>query len=232
MALTKDEVDEFIAIIRDDADVRERVRAVLLTQDLLELPQRVAELRAALEDHIARTEERFSAVDQRFDQVDQRLDREFGEVNRRLDKVEGDVGNLRGEAFETRYLRHAPSRFGRRYLKVRPVTLGNEGDFHTALADGRISEAEWDDAVLIDFLATGVPKDDPALGEVHLAVELSRLIDASDVERAHRRAEILRKVWPSTVAIVDGELITAGAKARAAELGVVAMIDRESETAA
>ncbi|HMO95169.1 MAG TPA: hypothetical protein PKD27_03550 [Tepidiformaceae bacterium] len=217
MALSRAEVDEFIEIIRNDADVRERVRAVLLTQDLLELPARVGELRAALEDHIARTDERFDAVDKRFDAVD-----------RRLGKVEGDLGNLIGSDYESRYIQNAPSRLGRHFAKVRTVILGNEEAFHAALADRRISDAEWDEAISLDYVATAKSKRDPLQGDLRLAVELSRVVDASDVERAHRRAEILQKVWPATIAVVDGDQITAGAKARAAELGVVAVVRQEA----
>ncbi len=217
MALTKPDIEQFIDIVRKDEAVRERVRGVLLEGDFLEMPKRLSELQLALEAHITRTDQRFDGMDQRFDRVEGRLD-----------KVEGDLGNLIGSDFETRYIQNAPSRFGRRFLKVRPVILGNETEFHAALADGRLSDAEWDEAILLDYVATAIAKDDPAHGEIRLAVEISRLVDASDVERAHRRAGILQKVWPATIAVVDGEQIPAGAKVRADELGVVTMVQREA----
>ena len=56
--------------------------------------------------------------------------------------------------------------------------------------------------------------------EVLLAIELSIFVDDSDVERAHRRAEILRKTGLEVEACVDGDVIGQAARRLATQLGV------------
>ncbi len=56
--------------------------------------------------------------------------------------------------------------------------------------------------------------------EVLLAIELSVVIADDDVERAHRRAEILRRSGADVDAAVDGDVILTSARELARELGV------------
>jgi archaellum component FlaC len=116
MALTEADIDEFIALIQKNADLRERVRRALIDGDLARitatLDQMAAEaraFRAELErfesETLARFDQvtahadaqfdkvsgQFRAVDQRFAQVDERFDRvdqRFDGIDHRLDGVD------------------------------------------------------------------------------------------------------------------------------------------------
>jgi predicted nucleic acid-binding Zn-ribbon protein len=89
---------EIIRQLRADPALADELRAVLLSQELLQLPERVgkvelqvAELRRELAEMDARLTGRLDSVDRRFDSVDQRLDsvdRRFDSVDQRLDSVD------------------------------------------------------------------------------------------------------------------------------------------------
>jgi hypothetical protein len=68
---------------------------------------------------------------------------------------------------------------------------------------------------LADILIRGRARDYPKSPELWLAVEVSATIDRHDVERAERRAALLRKLDYRAVAVVTGEKITEGGTALA-----------------
>jgi tetrahydromethanopterin S-methyltransferase subunit G len=89
---------EIIRQLRADPALADELRAVLLSQELLQLPERVgrvelqvAELRRELAEMDARLTGRLDSVDQRFDSVDQRfdsVDQRFDSVDQRFDSVD------------------------------------------------------------------------------------------------------------------------------------------------
>jgi tetrahydromethanopterin S-methyltransferase subunit G len=89
---------EIIRQLRADPALADELRAVLLSQELLQLPERVgrvelqvAELRRELAEMDARLTGRLDSVDQRFDSVDRRfdsVDQRFDSVDRRFDSVD------------------------------------------------------------------------------------------------------------------------------------------------
>ena len=205
------EVEDFLRALQNSADLRERVRSVLLADDFLALP---GLMRA--------NTEAIAALTERMDATERRL----GLLEKRMGDVAGRLGNVEGEFFEFKYDKQASGRLGRRYQNVKVLRLGDEAEMHKALKDGRLSDEDWDDAILTDCVVVGVSKTTGE--ETLLAIEVSKTVDESDVERANRRAAILRKVWPLALAAVDGEQILPAAKAMALQLGVTTIVRREA----
>lgn len=223
MVITEADIQQFFDLLRENAELRERARDIILADDFRALPKEMAKLSSEVAAFTAETRARFGEVDKRFDQVDQRFDG----VDKRLDKLSGDVGNLLGSDFERAYRSNLSAHLGRRFRRIRPVVLGEEGVFEEAIETGRLSADEWEDAVRLDLVVKATPRAPQDADEVMLAIELSQTVNVSDVERAHRRGELLRKLWPNVQACVDGEQIESDAKARAEAIGVETFVTRE-----
>ena len=103
------DLEAFLRALDDHPEWRDQVRSRLLTQELIELPnvvaqisstlnsfmetteQRLNEIASTLRDFIAATERRFAAMDIRLDQVDARLeamDTRFEQIDSRLDRMD------------------------------------------------------------------------------------------------------------------------------------------------
>jgi hypothetical protein len=88
---------------------------------------------------------------------------------------------------------------------------------------------ELDDVLALDLLVQGRPREQPDLGDIWLAVEVSAVIDRGDVERVQRRAAQLRKAGLRAVPLVAGEALTQGATELLREAPVVLLLDGRSD---
>lgn len=90
---------------------------------------------------------------------------------------------------------------------------------------------ELQEVLLLDVLARGRsrPTLPPADQEVWVAVEVSAVVDRGDVERADRRAALLRQAGLHAIPAVAGEGITQGATELLQDLPVVMILDGRSE---
>jgi hypothetical protein len=139
----------------------------------------------------------------------------------------GDRQNaLRGEVLEARYARRASSIFGRRLRKLRVVIPGGLEAVEERLEAALAPEA-FDEMLRLDLLVRGRRADRDA--ELWVAVEVSALVDRGDVERADRRAALLRRAGLATFAAVAGDAVTEGATALLQDLPVILVLDGRQE---
>ena len=89
---------------------------------------------------------------------------------------------------------------------VEPHTLENT-------LESRLTAEEFRDVLRLDLLVSGEPRPLSNEVEMWLAVEVSSVIDQYDVDRADRRASLLRKAGYRVIPVVTGENITQGAEA-------------------
>src|SRR6185295_5596463 len=122
-------------------------------------------------------------------------------------------------------------RLGREFKQIQLRRAGDDPQLNKALEDGTISGDEWDDAMLLDCVVSAVPRRGAA-DAVLLAIEVSITVNKSDVERADRRAGILRRAGLNVLACVDGDAIDAEARVLAEQLRVRPLVLRESRPAA
>ncbi len=196
-------------------DRMERVEAQI--EALTDRMERVEAQIEALTDRMERVEAQIEALTQRMERVEaqiealtqrmERVEAQIAELTQELRFVRSRLDEYVGITLELRYHQRAGAIFGRFLRRVRPGTAGDVSDQLVEL----LTEREAEEAFAIDLLVRGVPRSMPELGEVWIAIEVSSVIDRYDVERALRRAAILRRVHARVLPAVAGERLTEGA---------------------
>jgi hypothetical protein len=214
MAMTQhpadpEEVRRIIRLMDRDPEIREEVRRAILTQEVLELPQRLAAFieatnrqLAEVDRHLSGLDQRFLDLDQRFSELDQRLAAFVEAADRRFAALEADgtilkidVGDLKGGDYERRVRERAPAILsqvagGMRRIRVLPVgDLADQLD--EAVESALITVEERQDALQADAVARAISRD--SAQAAHLVVEASVTLGRGDVDRAIRRAHIIAR---------------------------------------
>ena len=214
MPATKiDTVEDLIRILDERPEWLEALRARLLTRELLELPQRLAEFIEAtnqrfdsvereLRELSQRLAEFIEATNQRFDRVEERLDRVEGRLDRmegRLDRVEGrlgkltdDVGNLKGAHAKSVAKEEADIIANSLGLRLTRLLSGQEvGEL--ALAQNAAADIPKNE--LLSFRRADIVMEaaDADGGLCYVAVEVSYTVNGRDTTRAVRNADMLTR---------------------------------------
>lgn len=170
-----------------------------------------------------RMEARQERMEARQDQSDTRLTRIEAtqaemlqwqaKADTRFDRIEGQLGNLRGEALERRaiddFYHIARDEFGVARTEIIQVTARHlrtisnrlvepyEARIDAAKASGIISIEEEFELRHADFVARGYSRQD--MTPVWFVAEISGTIAFDDIRRAHERADILSRALAETV---------------------------------
>ena len=191
MAFLVQDLHDLIGLLEQHPEWRAEIRRLVLTEELLSLPQVVRDLGEAQR----RTEQRVEELAEAQRRTEQRVSR-----------LQNDVGEFKGIVFEERYHRRAPSYFFR-LIRCSRVISGNElaSLLETAVVQDILSEEAAEDIIWADMVVRGQQRDDGA--EVYLVVEISWGIGSSDVERAVRRVALLAQIGVRTLPVVAGDHI-------------------------
>lgn len=280
------EVEDYLALLRlleEHPEWRAELRRLLLTDELLALPQIVRELAEAqrrteeqlralveaqrrteervgrVEERVGRLEERVERVEERVERVEERVGRveeRVGRVEERVERVEervgrvevelaalaeaqrhtnealqalaesqrrltDTVGDLKGRMLEQTYRDKATAYFD---AILRRLQVVNPYELEEALR-AYLSEEEFLDLLQLDLLIRGQPRQQPEISELWLVVEVSAVVDQGDVERARRRATLLRRAGYRAIPMVAGERLTQGAEESTREQQVAVLQD-------
>lgn len=238
MAFTIQEYLDLVRLLAEHPEWRSELRRLLLSEDLLTLPEIVRELTEAqrrTEEQVAalvevqrRAEERLGRVEGRLDRVEEHL-AAIVEIQRRTEErlerlqttvailaeqvralVEAQqrtditVGGLKGRILEMTYRDKAMAYFGPLLRRLRVVPLQTLEE----TLEARLSSEEFKDLLSLDLLVSGQPRYHPEMPEVWLAVEISAVVDREDLDRARRRANLLRQAGYRAIPVVAGERAT------------------------
>ena len=205
---------DLLRLLREDPDFRDEVRRLVLSQELLELPERFA---------------RFEAyVERQFSEI--RGD--IAEMRGNIAKNTSDISGLRGAEYERRVGKSFASyasmafrqRHGRGLRRNRLLysnILGRDIGFDELISDavdaGLISDDDRADLEQADAVMSGQDGGET----VYYAGEISLTVNNRDIDRAIARAAILSKVtgcdaWP----MVIGDTIPEPQRASAEDEGV------------
>ena len=102
---TINDIADLARILRENPKWAEAIRSLVLSRELLELPERFAELTGRVDTIAVQMTELTSRVDAligRFDEFVELTNRNFELVNRRLDHLESNVGELRTDMVEVK----------------------------------------------------------------------------------------------------------------------------------
>lgn len=238
MALSPADIDSFIAALHEDPALRDRVRGALLSDEFLAMPASIRELDERMARQHAEHTARMDAMDERIRQLDERLTARLDALTERMDamsaqmdvrfnRIEGRLGNLEGWQYEARYRQHLMAHLSQQIVRARLIAPSEFEAVDDAYQSGELSEADWDDVHRLDVLATG--RRAKGSDQRVLALELSVTVDTSDVARAKRRADILRRFEIDAEPMVDGDHILREARILADQLGVTVLV-RDSAT--
>ncbi|MBI3362526.1 MAG: hypothetical protein HY023_15600 [Chloroflexi bacterium] len=221
-----DGFDELPAIVRRLAEAHERAEVRLTrleeaVERLAEAQQRTDEKVAQLAEAQRRTEERL----ERLAAAVQELVAQVRDVVAQTGRLTDKVAKLDGRTLELTYQNKAHAYWGFlvRRLKVTPVNA-LEDQLESALTPG-----EFRDVFRLDVLASGVPRNKPDAPEIWLAIEVSSAVNVNDVDRAARRAGLLRKAGYRALPVAAGESASRDAQNAARDQNVVLTQDGQVE---
>ncbi|MER3401188.1 MAG: hypothetical protein C4313_08725, partial [Thermoflexus sp.] len=198
--------EEFVAF-RAEAERRFAALQEEVAAARAEADRRFAELAEAQRRHYEEFETFRAEVDRRFAQLieaHQYLLERVNRLDRRAEQHAQDLGRLKKFYTETRYRERAATLFRPLLRRARAVPDAQiEESLEEAVAAGRITPEEADDAARLDLVVEGFHRREDR--RLYLAVEISWLGTPEDVGRALQRAEILTRalnteVWPAVAA--------------------------------
>ena len=204
-------IQDVIRWIKEDTEAKEELRRILLTEELLNLPQRLDRLIELVEQNsrdIAKLYELAEQNTQLAEQKSREIIKLVGEIGNLVKVVEQQgqhIGVLRGLVLEAALQGRAISLLSGR-LKLRrgrvmrgPVMLEINHQFEDAVdaatESGVITEEQNRRIFNTDLIARAI---DSATGDVvYVAAEASFTIEPQDIQRANESARALSLVFPS-----------------------------------
>ena len=180
---------------------------------------------AELAEAQKRTEERVERLEIAMAELAEAQKRTEQQVQRLTDRM----GQMAGDLLEIKYRDKPSSYFGRIVRQARLVDLA---DVEAMLGD-RLTDEQLFDLLQLDLVVHGQLRQPKGKRreqlEVWLAIEVSSVVDREDVERAERRAKILRQAGLPVLAVAAGGNLTLGARELAQSKGVVLQADGRLE---
>ena len=213
-------IEDLVRVLDDNPEWLEALRARLLTRELLEMPnalaqfaaetdRRFAEVNHSLAQFAAETDRQFAEVKQQFAGVDQ----QFAEVNRRLDGndrsirwLRDSVGILRGA--HARNVAQRDYGWMTRSMGLQPMRLlpvDEVDELALKLRETGVSRSDLESFRKADMIIEAADAD----GEtVYVAVEVSFTVDERDTGRAIRNARYLTQITgkPARAAVIGSKL--------------------------
>ena len=185
--------ENLIQILDENPALVEELRSLLLTRELLDMPQTLAAFAESVN-------KQFEAIDRQFEVINGRLRILEYDVNQL--KIDGAF--LKGKSLEYELPGRARARVEHRFniRRTRAVRASTQQlpahDFEDAIYDaenaGVLSEIQRQRILDTDLVVRGRSLDTGK--DTYVAVESSFTIADSDIVRANRTAAALRKVFP------------------------------------
>jgi len=200
-----------------------------------EMMQAIRDLTARMdrfEVRLEKVETRLEKVEIRLDNIETRLEKveiRLEKVEVKVDKLDRDVATLKGDSYERTLSDKATGIFGRYLRRGRDMTNEISEQLHDAEESGQISVQELTNVLAADLLWGGKIKQ--SKDDVVLVLEVSWFAEVKDLERAIKRATILRKIGLTALPVVAGKEWTEDLTKQAIEQGVVVVLDRQIESA-
>jgi len=175
----------------------EIMRNLILTEELLRLPQKVSEILKELEafrkDFETFKKEEFTPLKQKVDRIEkdvETLKQDVATLKRDVAYLKVELGKVKGWAYEWKIKENYHAYFGRVLRRARRIPLEELANLAAdAEEKGLISEKQYIALLELDLVVEGLLKHDKR--PVVLAIEISHKVFESDLERAFERANIL-----------------------------------------
>jgi hypothetical protein len=210
MPFTVEEFHDLVRILEERPEWRGELRRLVLTDELLSLPEQVASLRAVTEQRFQDLTGQVSVLTKQVTELTEaqrRTESRFEELAESARILANDLGELKGESLEARHCSKGFAYFSpiiRRAHVLSPdevVTLVED-----AVDSGTLTADQVQEIYAADVIVRGRRQTDRA--EVYLVVEVSWGVGPDDVTRASRRAELLARTGITVLPVVAGKWVT------------------------
>lgn len=217
-------IEDLTRILRERPEWRDEIRKLVLTDELLTLPQRFSEYAASTDRRLDELTQVVQELAKSLQELTQRFEQYAEITNRRVSSLEGRVGNLEGSHYESKVVRLLPTRIRLENVAnlnnpqvVYPIN-GNapalDSLLQRALNDGVISHDQMIDLTDADAI---IAADDNRYAVVESSITLAE----RDINRAIARAALMSIITGSeTVPVVASANIADAERAFAEERGV------------
>ncbi len=214
-------IEDLERILKENPEWRERIRALILDEELRRLPQRFERF---VEEEFRPLREDVQVIKKTVGGLEgdvEVLKEDVAMLKKDVGVLKMDVAYLRGENFERKVRENAPAFLGRVIRRLRPIDKFALADILDDAVDrGDITEEEREFAIRVDFVGKGKIKETGK--DVHVALEATLSLYPEDVEKVFKRAIIIsRAVGEETIPVVV--YVNAGEEALslAEELGIL-----------
>lgn len=217
MPFSVQDFHDLLRLLEERPEWRAELRRVVLSDDLLRLPEDLARARQETDERFRELGEQIAALTARVDALAGRVDGLAAQVGALVGRVEaltaqvstlaGHVGTLRGDSLEQRYRTRAFAYFGR--VLRRAHVLDNDeltALLESAIQSGALTDRDAQEVALADLVVRGRRQPDGV--QVYLVVEVSVGAGLTDVQRAVERAGLLGRTGVTAIPAVAGEWIT------------------------
>jgi len=229
------DAQDLIRLLEAKPELRADMRRIVLTDDLLALPEQVARFRVEtdlrfreLAEAQRRTDERLTTLTERvtiLTDAQRRTDERLADLIEVVSGMGTQIGVLKGELLEMRYQTRAAAYLGRLLRRARPLSTTKLADLlDDAVEQNTLTDAEREEILLADVVAQGKHRETGA--DVYAVIEVSWGVGPYDVERAVDRARLLSKLGTPALPVVAGKVITKQAASLAEEKHVHRLIER------
>lgn len=186
---TINDISDLVRVLEERPDWRAAVRNLLLGEDMLNVPQQLAQLIETTNQFIETTNENFRLVNETLQAHSEMLQ----EHRLRLNRMEGRQGNMEGHIYDQRIANRAMLRARRHFGLNNPVIamsqyLPHSPEFDRALSRATESGAISDDDMYDLYEADLIVSDGD---NRYVVFEMSITVDNDNIERAARRAEVI-----------------------------------------
>ena len=182
---TINDISDLVRILEERSDWRAVVRNLLLGEDMLSVPQQLAQFIETTNQFIETT-----------NQFIQTTNENFRMVNARLNRLEGKTGNLEGHHYEHRIANRAMLRARQHFGLNNPIIamsnyLPHSPDFDRVLTRA-VQSGEISDDDMYDLYEADIIVSDE--NNRYVVFEVSLTADSDDIARAARRADVMAAI--------------------------------------
>jgi len=212
MTFTAQDYMGLVKLLDEHPEWKAELRRLLLTEELLSLPETVRQLSRSIEqltkaqqsseERLRRLEETVEKLAEAQRRTEERLGRleetieKLTEAQRRTEeqirylaedqgRIWDKLSKVDGRTLELEYREKAPAYFGHVMRKTRVIS---REDLANTL-EGKLPVEELRDVLFTDMVVSGQPRDVEGEEMIWLVVEVSSVVDERDVIRAKRRAD-------------------------------------------
>ena len=210
MVFRVEDFHDLVRLLEERPEWRAELRRLVLTEELLAMPEQLAALRLETEQRFQALAAQMEALTARVDTLTARVDSlalQVEALTTQMSTLTGHVSELRGESLERRYRTRVYAYFAPLLRRPHVLTPDETASLlEEAIEQGRLAPEQAHELSLADIIARGASRADGST--LYLVVEVSLGVGVHDVTRAVERATLLERTGVTARPVVAGHWLT------------------------